>query len=133
LSWVLVIPVYDYFAAGDMIVGIGPTSTFGFGGFEITGNENVLRGNRAVRNEGPGIAIHGTGNIVRRNTALANSPDLQDTSGDCAHNTWKENTFRISDPACIGESPEESVAHVEDDLERSERSDMRQPGQFALP
>jgi hypothetical protein len=35
------------------------------GGFLITGNHNVLRRNRAIRNEGPGIVVTGTGNSVR--------------------------------------------------------------------
>lgn len=81
-------------------------------GFSITGNNNVLRRNRAIGNEGGGIVITGTGNILRHNTALANSLDLRDTSGDCAHNTWEQNTFRTSAPACIGQSPEESVADL---------------------
>jgi parallel beta-helix repeat protein len=71
------------------------------GGFSITGNANVLRRNRAIGNEGPGIVVTGTANTLTRNTALRNALDLQDTNGDCADNTWRENTFRTSDPACI--------------------------------
>jgi parallel beta-helix repeat protein len=82
------------------------------GGFEISGNNNVLQGNRAIRNEGPGIVVTGTGNRLTRNTALLNSLDLQDTSGDCAHNTWRQNTFATSDPACIGQSAGESVVEL---------------------
>jgi parallel beta-helix repeat protein len=70
-------------------------------GFRITGTNNVLRSNRAIGNESPGIVVTGTGNILNRNTALENTLDLQDTSGDCAHNTWRQNTFQTSDPACI--------------------------------
>jgi parallel beta-helix repeat protein len=69
--------------------------------FEIAGNNNVLRGNRAIRNDGAGILVTGTGNRLQHNTALENAVDLQDTHGDCAHNTWRQNTFRTSDPACI--------------------------------
>jgi parallel beta-helix repeat protein len=71
------------------------------GGFLIAGNNNVLRGNRAIENEGLGIVVTGTGNSLTRNTALRNTLDLRDTSGDCVQNTWRENTFRTSDPACI--------------------------------
>jgi parallel beta-helix repeat protein len=76
-------------------------------GFRIAGNNNVLRGNRAIGNEGRGIVIIGTGNRLRRNTALNNSTDLVDTSEDCDANRWIQNTFRTSlagtmeDPACI--------------------------------
>jgi parallel beta-helix repeat protein len=83
------------------------------GGFSITGENNVLRGNRAIGNEGPGITVSGTGNILSRNTALDNSIDLQDTNGDCTQNTWRQNTFRTSDPDCIGQSTRESVADME--------------------
>ena len=69
--------------------------------FEIAGNNNVLRGNRAIRNDQAGIVVTGTGNRLQHNTALENAIDLQDTHGDCAHNTWRQNTFRTSDPACI--------------------------------
>jgi parallel beta-helix repeat protein len=89
------------------------TSTSGFphtAGFGITGNNNVLRGNRAIGNEGPGIVVSGTGNILQRNTALDNAIDLQDTNGDCAHNTWRQNTFQTSDPACIDERTGGAVA-----------------------
>jgi parallel beta-helix repeat protein len=85
----------------------------GLPGFRITGNNNVLRGNRAIGNEGPGIVITGTGNRLQGNTALRNSIDLQDTNGDCTQNTWQENTFRTSDPACIGQGSRESVADME--------------------
>jgi parallel beta-helix repeat protein len=84
-----------------------------FPGFQITGNNNILRGNRAIGNEGPGIVITGTGNRLQGNTALNNSIDLQDTSGDCTQNTWRQNTFRTSDPDCIGQSTRESVADME--------------------
>jgi parallel beta-helix repeat protein len=83
------------------------------GGFEIGGNNNVLRGNRAIGNEGPGIVVTGTGNILSRNTALDNSIDLRDTNGDCTQNTWRQNTFETSDPACIGQGSRESVADME--------------------
>jgi parallel beta-helix repeat protein len=73
----------------------------------------VLRGNRAIHNEGAGIIVTGTGNRLTRNTALENSLDLWDTNGDCAHNTWGPNTFQTSDPACIGQSTRESVADME--------------------
>jgi parallel beta-helix repeat protein len=70
-------------------------------GFRIIGNNNVLRRNRATSNEHVGIIVTGTGNRLQRNTALENPLDLQDTNGDCAQNTWEQNTFRTSDPACI--------------------------------
>lgn len=82
--------------------------------FSIIGNNNVLRGNRAIGNEeGPGIVVTGTGNRLTRNTALQNPLDLQDTSGDCAQNTWRQNTFKTSDPDCIGQGSRESVADME--------------------
>jgi hypothetical protein len=76
----------------------------GIGGFSIAGNNNVLRGNRAIRNQSSGITVTGTGNSLQRNTALENLLDLQDTNGDCAHNTWGPNTFDTSDPVCIRQS-----------------------------
>ena len=82
------------------------TSTGSLAGLSIAGNNNVVRRNRAIRNGGGGfeggIVVSGTGNDLRHNTALENSPfDLQDTNGDCVHNTWKFNTFQTADPACI--------------------------------
>jgi parallel beta-helix repeat protein len=82
-------------------------------GFKIAGDNNVLQGNRAIGNEGPGIVITGTGNRLQGNTALRNSIDLQDTNGDCTQNTWRQNTFETSDPACIGQRLGESVADME--------------------
>jgi len=82
-------------------------------GFMIRGHDNVLRGNRAIRNDNGGMVVTGTGNRLTRNTALENLLDLQDTNGDCAHNTWGPNTFRTSDPACIGQTAGESVADFE--------------------
>ena len=74
----------------------------------INGNHNVVRRNRIVGFSfgGPvsinGIVVTGTNNDIRHNTTLRNSPfDLIDTNGDCAHNTWKFNTFLTADPACI--------------------------------
>jgi parallel beta-helix repeat protein len=70
--------------------------------FAISGNNNVLRGNRAIMNDETGILVRGIGNRLQRNTALENAiVDLADTHGDCAHNTWQQNTFRTRDPACI--------------------------------
>jgi parallel beta-helix repeat protein len=69
--------------------------------FLIGGNNNVVRGNRAIGNDGAGMVVTGTGNRLQRNTALDNAIDLQDAHGDCAHNTWRQNTFRTKDPACI--------------------------------
>jgi parallel beta-helix repeat protein len=89
----------------------GPSRTSA--GFLIIGNNNVLRGNRAIGNDGRGIVVTGTGNILQRNTALANTLDLEDTNGDCTQNTWRQNTFETSDPACIGQSTRESVADME--------------------
>ena len=77
------------------------------GGFAISGNNNVLRGNRAIANEGPGFVVTGTGNRLTRNTALTNSPDLVDTHEDCDANQWRQNTFQTSragateNPECI--------------------------------
>jgi len=102
---------------GNRLINNFATSTTsgapGISGFLITGNNNVLRGNRAIRNESSGITVKGTGNSLQRNTALENGLDVQDTNGDCAHNTWEENTFKTSDPACIMESPGGSVVHLE--------------------
>jgi parallel beta-helix repeat protein len=85
---------------------------FGGNGFAIMGHNNVLRGNRAIRNDGRGIVVSGTGNRLSRNTALENGLDLRDTNGDCAHNTWGQNTFKTSDPACIGQTAGESVVDL---------------------
>ena len=77
------------------------------GAFEIGGNNNVLRGNRAIMNEGQGIVVRGTGNSLTRNTALTNSTDLVDTHEDCDASRWQQNIFRTSrvgataSPACI--------------------------------
>jgi parallel beta-helix repeat protein len=99
---------------GNRLIDNFATSTRLFdldgGGFLIAGNNNVLRGNRAIGDEGPGILVTGTGNILSHNTALRNTLDLQDTSGDCAQNTWRQNTFRTSDPACIDERTGGAVA-----------------------
>jgi parallel beta-helix repeat protein len=89
------------------------SSSISRGGFLINGNNNVLRGNRAIGNEGSGIVVTGTGNRLTRNTALHNTLDLWDTNGDCTQNTWRQNTFRTSDPACIGQGSRESVADME--------------------
>jgi parallel beta-helix repeat protein len=94
----------------NRLIGNFATSTSVFsriGGFEIRGNNNVLRGNRAISNEGPGIVVMGTGNSLTRNTALSNSVDLVDTHENCDANGWRQNIFRTSqagatdNPACI--------------------------------
>jgi parallel beta-helix repeat protein len=89
------------------------TSRFMSAGFLILGHNNVLRGNQAIENFRGGIVVTGTGNRLRHNRALGNTLDLQDTNGDCAHNTWRQNTFETSDPACIGQGSRESVADME--------------------
>jgi parallel beta-helix repeat protein len=84
----------------------GSPDSFG-NGFAITGYNNVLRGNRAIRNEGHGIVVSGTGNRLTRNTALNSSTDLVDTHEDCDANRWIQNVSRTSragateNPACI--------------------------------
>jgi hypothetical protein len=78
-------------------------------GLRISGNNNVVRRNRAIRNGGifgglgaGGIIVTGTGNDLRHNTALANDPvDLTDANGNCVQNTWRSNTFLTRDPECI--------------------------------
>jgi hypothetical protein len=80
-------------------------------GLLISGNNNVVRRNRAINNDlgfspqlgaGAGIVVTGTGNDLRNNTSLENDPlDVRDTNGDCAHNTWRSNTFQTRDPQCI--------------------------------
>jgi hypothetical protein len=75
----------------------------------VNGNHNVVRRNKIMgfswepdSDDVNGIVVSGTGNDIRHNTALDNSPfDLRDTNGDCAHNTWKFNTFLTADPPCI--------------------------------
>jgi hypothetical protein len=61
----------------------------------IRGNYNLVRRNRIMSNGNRGfpavsingIAVTGTKNDLRHNTALENRPfDLIDTNGDCAHN-----------------------------------------------
>jgi hypothetical protein len=84
----------------------------------IVGHQNIVRGNRALYPvAGPpdayaGIVVSGTGNRLESNTALDNLIDLVDTHGDCAHNTWRRNTFRTSDPACLGGRAGGSVVQV---------------------
>ena len=70
-------------------------------GFQIAGHNNRLRGNEAINNEQRGIVVTGTGNDLRHNIAVDNALDLQDTNGDCAHNSWKHNVFATRAPACI--------------------------------
>ena len=70
-------------------------------GFQIAGHNNRLRGNEAINNEQRGIVVMGTGNDLRHNIAVDNALDLQDTNGDCAHNSWKHNVFATRAPACI--------------------------------
>jgi hypothetical protein len=69
-------------------------------GFFIEGNNNQLRQNEATFYR-DGIVVDGTNNNIEHNTAVENFLDLKDASGDCAHNTWKHNTFVTSDPSCI--------------------------------
>lgn len=93
------------------------TSSRGGPNVEIVGDDNVLQGNRAILSElggqnvpggKNGIVVTGTGNRLTRNTVRETKGpphqdgiDLQDTSGDCDHNTWRHSTFRTKDPACI--------------------------------
>jgi hypothetical protein len=48
-----------------------------------------------------GMEVGGTGNILKGNTALGNNPDLQDDTGACILNHWRNNNFTTSTPACI--------------------------------
>jgi hypothetical protein len=74
---------------------------FGVGGIRVTGDDNRLRLNHVTNREGVAIVVVGNGNDIRFNTAQGGTLDLQDTNGDCTHNTWKFNIFTTSDPACI--------------------------------
>jgi hypothetical protein len=70
----------------------------------VSGDNNVLQGNRAIGTgvPEPAIGVTGTGNRITNNTAITeNGIDLADTNGDCDHNTWRNNIFVTSDPACI--------------------------------
>src|SRR5262245_12055363 len=71
----------------------------------VSGDNNVLQGNRAILTGASGqvaIGVGGTGNRVTRNTAIAESGiDLGDGNGDCSHNTWQHNIFVTANPACI--------------------------------
>jgi hypothetical protein len=83
-----------------------PASSASPKGFQILGNDNVLKRNVALGGHistgvVTGIRVAGTGNVIRNNVAFGNDLDLQDSHGDCANNTWVHNTFQTSDPACI--------------------------------
>jgi len=96
--------VVDNFVTSDSPGGGGTSGP----GLQISGNNNVVRRNRAIANSGgpfgffSGINVTGTGNDLRHNTALDNNPvDLRDANGNCLHNTWKFNTFVTRNPPCI--------------------------------
>jgi hypothetical protein len=77
-------------------------------GISVRGDNNVLRGNRAIWIGLPStllhtmIAVSGTGNRIARNTAITETgAAILDSNGDCDHNTWRHNIFVTADPACI--------------------------------
>lgn len=72
-------------------------------GFEIDDDDNKVKANVAMGNSGNGILVElgNTGNSITKNTATGNGVDLQDQNGDCASNSWKNNTFDTKSPACI--------------------------------
>lgn len=73
-------------------------------GFDIQSSNNTMKKNIANGNGSHGIIISEgfTGNTVSRSTATGNGDeDLFDENGECASNTWSQNTFGTSDPACI--------------------------------
>lgn len=76
----------------------------GVGLLLYAGQGNVAHDNTADANSGWGIyiAAQSSGNKVEHNTAVGNSnADLNDQNGDCTHNTWADNSFVSSSPACI--------------------------------
>jgi parallel beta-helix repeat protein len=76
----------------------------GVGLLLYTAQDNVAHDNTADANNGWGIyiAAQSSGNKVEHNTAFGNSnSDLNDQSGDCAHNTWAGNSFVSNSPGCI--------------------------------
>jgi len=86
-------------------IAVGP----GHDGIVVLGDHNVLERNRVIWMVEPSssssrraITVTGTGNRIAHNTAITeNATDLQDTNGDCDHNTWRHNIFVTGDPACI--------------------------------
>jgi parallel beta-helix repeat protein len=66
-------------------------------------NNNIARHNTTDSNGNIGIDVLGAGNIIDDNIALGNvSLDLQDETGDCANNTWTDNSFNNANPSnCI--------------------------------
>lgn len=87
----------------DISFSLGsPTCTLDLNaGLGIHGDANLVRRN-LVTNSIVGIRIDtGSENVIARNTALHNCLDLVDATGDCTHNTWRNNTFETSSPACI--------------------------------
>jgi parallel beta-helix repeat protein len=69
------------------------------------GGSNVVRDNQLIAN-GTGVKVQNNpdshGHLITRNTALRNfSTDLVDAWGDCTHDTWLQNVFGTSFPACI--------------------------------
>jgi parallel beta-helix repeat protein len=67
-------------------------------------NDNIARHNTTDGNSEAGIKIvfGQTGNIITENIALGNgAADLEDNNGDCAHNTWTDNSFNSNSPVCI--------------------------------
>jgi Right handed beta helix region len=90
-------------------------------GLLVTGDENLIEGNEALRNGGVGIHIarmvpmvgddqfvsliqdRSTANVIKNNRALENRVDLEEF-GDCdpgLFNEWADNTFKMGRPECV--------------------------------
>jgi parallel beta-helix repeat protein len=75
-------------------------------GVRVQGHRNVLRANEVLQN-GQGITVQGSENTIVGNTARGNRLDLVDAQADCDDNRWAHNVFETSqagttvNPACI--------------------------------
>jgi parallel beta-helix repeat protein len=77
-------------------------NTNGDGLLLFIANGNDVRDNITNNNGDNGIAVGGTDNDIRHNTAQGNAAfDLQDTNTNCGGNTWKLNTFGTANQTCI--------------------------------
>jgi parallel beta helix pectate lyase-like protein len=91
-------------------------------GLLVTGDENLIEGNEALRNGGVGIHVvrmvpmvgddqfisliqdRAVSNVIKGNTALSNNVDLEEF-GACSDpglfNDWSDNIFKTGRPDCV--------------------------------
>jgi parallel beta-helix repeat protein len=68
-------------------------------GIFVSGNDSIVRRNRALANHA-GIRIgDGTNITITKNIAIGNSPDVSD-SNSCVGHDWSDNVFGSADPLC---------------------------------